>query len=142
MNLPLESTKVPDYHQLLMTKKFSKFHTQCTCDHSERENIEKCGKHRTKKSLVSSSDSSSSSSSDDSIDLTSSSESGSSSSSSDSDSSLDSKTSRNSSKKANKEKTEEFDDIKSMEINRKLKHPERLHKDLCFNEPDQVMLFE
>ena len=33
---------------------------------------------------------------------------------------------------------DEFEDIRSMEIHRKQNHPERLHCDLCFNEPDQV----
>lgn len=61
-----------------------------------------------------------------------------------SSSSSDSETNDNkqSIKAKDKAKTEddfdEFDDIRSMEVNRKLNHPERLHQDLCFNEPDQV----
>jgi hypothetical protein len=36
-------------------------------------------------------------------------------------------------------KEDEFEDLKSMEINRKQNHPERLHPELSFNEPDQVI---
>jgi ribonuclease-3 len=41
-------------------------------------------------------------------------------------------------KKLTDDDLEEFDDIRSMEINRKMNHPERLHANLSFNEPDQT----
>ena len=146
-NYPVELTKIPNYRHLLMTNKFSNY-SRCTCDHSSHNSDKKnvtnsgCGKHQ-KKSVLSS-------------DISSDSSSSSCSSSSDSESSelslnLDSTRSSTSSSesisdrkssKTNKKNTgnnsEEFEDIKSMEMNRKHNHPERLHKDLCFNEPDQV----
>ncbi len=68
----------------------------------------------------------------------SSSSSGSSMSSADSSGSENEKSKKEKVAKKSKKKPEEFHDIKSMEMNRKQNHPERLHKDLCFNEPDQV----
>jgi hypothetical protein len=141
-NLSSELTKIPDYRQLLLTKKFDKF-TRCTCDQSSHqhgndaaENISKkskgCKQHK-KRNRVSSSGSSSSSSSS------------SRNSSSDSFSSRSSSTSsiRSAASKKNPtenatEQDEDFDDIRSMELHRKQNHPERLHPDLSFNEPDQT----
>ncbi len=171
-NLPEEATKVPNYRQLLLTKKFNKF-ARCTCDHGDSNKQhstlaeKKCRKHANKnkisRSSGSSSDSSSSfmssSSDSDSLDTTSSvklnssssfdaknsssssssGSSGSSGSSSDESSSDSGKISKGKDiKKDKKEKKEKIFDLKSMEMKRKYNHPEHLHKDLCFNEPDQV----
>lgn len=142
-NIPAELTKIPDYRQLLRTQKFDKF-TRCKCDHANNSksscththHYHKNGRVSRKKikkklddSITSSSKSSSSSRS-------------SSSSSFSSESSSYSTSSSNSGKSSKKEKSleenEELDDIRSMEIDRKQKHPERLHTDLTFNEPDQT----
>ena len=115
----------------------------------------KCGKHSQRNKLSRSSGSSSdssferSSSDSDSLNTTStlnmdsngsssSSGSGSSMSSADSSGPENEKSKKEKVVKKSKKKPEEFHDIKSMEMNRKQNHPERLHKDLCFNEPDQV----
>ncbi len=158
-NLPIESIEIPDYRKLVMTKKFSNY-SRCTCDHSKSD---KCGKHKTKnlkklnisKADSSSNSSSSSSSSSGSSSRSSSSSIRSSSSSSDSSGSNSSYSSKKSSsncssksskarkdndRQKDKKKSEAFDDIKSMEINRKQNHPERLHTELSFNEPDQVRI--
>jgi ribonuclease-3 len=121
-NLPPESTKIPDYRQLIQTKKFDKF-TRCTCDqpnHNPSPTRKSCKKHKR----------SDSSSSSDSSTTTCSSLSSSSCSSRSS--------SRDENKKDKEDSDDEFDDIRSMEINRKQNHPERLHPDLSFNEPDQT----
>jgi hypothetical protein len=139
--LPIESTQIPDYRQLLMTNKFDKF-SRCKCDHKTEDNKpSKCAQHnrksRNKQSKQNESDKSSSSSRNSS---TSSSSSNSSSYSSSSFSSSNSKSSKTKIKKSKeKENDDEFEDIRSMEIDRKQKHPERLHSDLSFNEPDQVI---
>ena len=147
-NIPFESTQIPNYRQLLMTKKFNNF-TRCTCDHDKdtdkSDEVSKCGRHKNthKKTSIDSSgasDSSLSSSGSDSDSSISSSDYNTSSGSG-SDASTGSKSSKGSQdkeKKKGREKPEEFEDIKSMEIHRKQNHPERLHKDLMFNEPDQV----
>ena len=141
-NRPIEATQIPDYRKLLFTKKFDNY-TRCTCDHDKSS---QCGKHRgeSKKKNTKSSSSSSSSSSDSesgsSSSSVSSSASGSSSRSSSSDSSKSSDTKRKLLKK--KDHGDEHEDIRSMEINRKLNHPERLHPELIFNEPDQVQLLK
>lgn len=151
-NLPPEAVQIPNYRQLLLTKQFSNY-SRCTCDHSKHEVVETgCGKHK-KKGVTSSSGSSSSSSGSSSSDSSSDSSGTSSGSSSDSGSSSTSSGSEgglNSSggsqkkqltkKKKSTKPEDEFEDIKSMEMNRKMNHPERLHSDLCFNEPDQVRL--
>jgi len=142
--LPIESTQIPDYRQLLMTNKFDKF-SRCKCDHKTEDNKPgKCAQHnrksRNKQSKQNESDKSSSSSRNSS---TSSSSSNSSSYSSSSFSSSNSKSSKTKTKKSkekeNDDNDDEFEDIRSMEIDRKQKHPERLHPDLSFNEPDQVI---
>ena len=136
-NLPPESTKIPDYRQLIQTKKFDKF-TRCTCDQPTNHNSlptmtkKSCKKHKTLKR----SDSSSSSSSSDSSTTCSSLSSSSCSSRSRSRSSSRDGNNKNSKKEETSDN--EFDDIRSMEINRKQNHPERLHPDLSFNEPDQT----
>lgn len=148
-NLPPEAVQIPNYRQLLLTKQFSNY-SRCTCDHSKHEVAETgCGKHK-KKSVSSSSGSSSSSSGSSSGSDSSGTSSGSSSDSGSSRSSSGSEGGLNSSRGSRKKRLtkkkrsakpeDEFEDIKSMEINRKMNHPERLHKDLCFNEPDQVRL--
>ena len=141
--LPIESTQIPDYRQLLMTNKFDKF-SRCKCDHKTEDNKPgKCAQHnrksRNKQSKQNESDKSSSSSRNSS---TSSSSSNSSSYSSSSFSSSNSKSSKTKIKKGKEKENDddEFEDIRSMEIDRKQKHPERLHPDLSFNEPDQVIL--
>lgn len=132
-----------------MTKKFKNF-SRCTCDHSKGsekvDEVSKCGRHNKKTSksfnLSGASLNSSGSSSSDSNSSLSSSE-YSTSSNSDSDESTSSKLSLKSQgskrKQKSRDKPEEFEDIKSMEKHRKQNHPECLHKDLLFNEPDQVI---
>lgn len=136
LNLPIESTQIPDYRQLLMTNKFDKF-TRCKCDHKTNETTKtSCSYHRkTKSNTKRASSKSSSSSRSSSASSSCSSTSGSSSYSSSSFSSTNSKKSG----KLIEKKDDEFEDIRSMEIDRKLKHPERLHSELSFNEPDQVI---
>ena len=150
-NLPPESTQIPNYRQLLLSKKFDKF-TRCTCDQPNHNNEEaatsKCKQHL-KKRLRNNSSSSTSSSGSSSTSISSRSSSSSSCSSSDSSRSKSSTRSRSASPSSSKakgkkensvEKEDEFDDIRSMEIQRKRHHPERLHPDLSFNEPDQVII--
>jgi len=123
-NLPPEATKIPDYRQLIQTKQFDKF-TRCTCDqpnHHLSPTKKSCKKHKSLKR------SDSSSSSDSSTTCSSLSSSSCSSRSS----------SRDGIDKIKQDSDNEFDDIRSMEINRKQNHPERLHPDLSFNEPDQT----
>lgn len=171
--MPKEATEIPDYRQLLLTKKFAKF-SRCTCDHPKQQGdddtkISSCRKHR-HRSVSPKSSSSSSSSTDDDDELNLDDDGNESSSSSSSSSSC-------SSSKAAAQKTEDtgleqgeivddekdfeakktdkdphlgehrstikeeekFEDIRSMELHRKQNHPERLHPDLSFNEPDQVI---
>ena len=140
-NMPIEATQIPDYRKLLLTKKFDNY-TRCTCDHDKSS---QCGKHRgdpKKKNAKSTSSSSSCSSSSESESGSSScsfSSSASGSSGRSRSSSSDNSKSRDTKRKQPKKKDDdEHDDIRSMEINRKLNHPERLHPELIFNEPDQV----
>ena len=150
-NIPAELTQIPDYRQLLLTNKFDKF-TRCKCDHTNGEHKtddltgSKCSQHqrKTARSAKRKSNSSShSSSKSSSNERDSSSSSCSSDTSSSSFSSSGSSASENENKKSEKKEDEhEFEDIRSMEIDRKLKHPERLHPDLSFNEPDQVNYFQ
>lgn len=138
LNLPAH--EIPDYRKLLMTKKFENY-SRCTCDKPHNASADQQQRHqhandcKAKKAIKKDSESSSS-------DSEYSSESSSSDSSSDAQ--AESKTSEeNKAKKAvtkaNKKEDEEFDDIRSMEIHRKQNHPERLHSNLTFNEPDQVI---
>lgn len=207
-NLPQEATQIPDYRQLLLTKKFAKF-SRCTCDHPKQpqqttgasgsgfdpasKSSSHCRKHNSHRSSASSSSSSSSPSEDDDDDESTmdddddddNEESTSSSSSLTSSLSRRRRSSKNEKevsssslkkvsnkteaddgedleqgeivdedvggvnkakvadaeavvKKKAKPKEDEFDDIRSMELHRKQNHPERLHPDLSFNEPDQV----
>ena len=152
-NLPPETTQIPNYRQLLLSKKFDNF-TRCTCDqpnhNSEEASTTSKFKQHMKKRLRNNSSSSTSSTSSSSTNISSRSSSSSSCCSSDSNRSKSSARSRsgsaNSSRgkvKANSvEKEDDFDDIRSMEIHRKRNHPERLHPDLSFNEPDQVNYFK
>ena len=138
-NLSPDLTKIPDYRQLLLTKKFDKF-TRCTCDqsghqHGSESTTKKtrgCKQHK-KRSSVSSSGSSSSSS-----ESSRSSSSDSFSSRSSSNSSIRSGASKKNQADNTAEQDEDFEDIRSMELHRKQNHPERLHPDLSFNEPDQT----
>ncbi len=141
-NLPASATDIPNYRQLLHTTKFEHFH-RCTCDKgkhndgesggglSSKTDKDKCKKHKNKRQ--SSGDESSNDSS---------SSSGASSYSSSSESEADNSKAKKSENKETKtvadEEDEGFEDIRSMEMHRKQNHPERLHSDLSFNEPDQV----
>ena len=138
-NLSPDLTKIPDYRQLLLTKKFDKF-TRCTCDQSGHQHgsepitkkTKGCKQHK-KRSSVSSSGSDSSSS-----ESSRSSSSDSFSSRSSSNSSIRSGASKKNQADNAAEQDEDFEDIRSMELHRKQNHPERLHPDLSFNEPDQT----
>lgn len=170
--MPKEATEIPDYRQLLLTKKFAKF-SRCTCDHPKQQGdddtkVSSCRKHRHRSVSPKSSSSSSSSTDDDELNLDddgneSSSSSSSSSSCSSSkaaaqkteDTGLEQgeivddendfeakKTDKNShlaEHRSTIKEEEKFEDIRSMELHRKQNHPERLHPDLSFNEPDQVI---
>ena len=171
-NIPIESTKIPDYRQLLLTKKFAKF-TRCTCDHSNHSNHDgnsrkptssrHCRKHPSSTRSTgskSSTKNSSSSSSDYDDDEEQFGEENSSSSPTLSYSSetegrknrdhlidenqleqgeiVDEKVKTDKKMNVKLPKETKFDDIRSMELHRKQNHPERLHPDLSFNEPDQV----
>ena len=96
--------------------------------------VEPIKKHNVSNTSSSSSSSSSNESSSSSYD----SDSSSGSSSDDDDDRVKNKPKK---EKKKKDDDDEFDDIRSMEINRKLNHPERLHSDLTFNERDQVNYF-
>lgn len=137
-NIPTEKTKIPNYRELLLTKTFDKF-SRCTCDQPNHQHSSKkssnCKKHQNSDGSSSSEESSQNSSYDSDSDI------------SDSSSNLSQssgKKSNHSSKDQSNTKTEKpikedkFEDIRSMEIHRKQNHPERLHPDLSFNEPDQV----
>lgn len=189
-NLPKEATQIPDYRQLLLTKKFAKFQ-RCTCDHpkqqqqagvgSEAKLSSHCRKHNNRISSSPSSSSTSSSSRSSSSSAPSEDDDDDESTTGEDDDDSSEKSSncprRKSEKKTrdtpnasipatlnleqgeipdvgddkNEEpetkqqangkpnhKEEKFDDIRSMELHRKQNHPERLHPDLSFNEPDQV----
>jgi hypothetical protein len=120
-----QQNEIPDYRKLIHTKTFSKF-SRCTCGHSNSAaKSNECSKHKTntKKSSDKTHNSSSSSSSSESN-----SESSTSSETSSDDSSYD----------GSSDEIEGFDDIRSMEINRKRNHPQHLHQDITFNEPNQT----
>lgn len=147
-NLPSESVKIPDYRQLVQTKKFEKF-SKCTCDHSSHTKIKSaCKEHkkdRKNSSFSSGSGKENNSGSDTDTSFSSGSdvsESGSSRASScDRDSKKNTEEKEENNKKYKPLSEEKFEDIRSMEINRKHNHPERLHPDLSYNEPDQVNFF-
>jgi hypothetical protein len=151
---PCESSSIPDYRKLLQTEKFSNF-TTCTCDHETtakqtsrlvfcvfalhshksqfwcpKENCSKHDKKSTRKRKISTDSSSSTASS---FSSHSSSTSRCSSSSDEED-----LTSKRTKKAHGTSDDDQFDDIRSMEINRKMNHPQRLHSNLSFNEPDQT----
>ena len=144
-NLPPEATRIPDYRQLLRTSKFDNF-TRCTCDESNQldgARQKKCSEHKRRRASDGGSSSETSSDSSDS-ESSNSSSSRSNSSTNSRSSSCDSKENTGEKKEENKKKTkeDEFEDIRSMEINRKQNHPERLHPELSFNEPEQVYIYK
>ncbi len=165
-NIPPEATQIPDYRQLAM-KKFSKCTCDQPHNSSIKTNCSK-HIHRNKKiaktanslnssasstrsssansARASSSDSTSSDSSVSSLTSTGSSDSSNTSRSrSSTNNSLNSTSLRIGQSKESlidQEKKiksdDDYEDIRSMELKRKQNHPERLHTDLCFNEPDQT----
>jgi hypothetical protein len=147
-NLPQSALEIPNYRQLLHTSKFEHFH-RCTCDkakHDDEESVggassskksaiehEKCKKHTQKKKKQPDSESESTS------DSSSGASSYTSSTESEADTGGGDKAKKGKDPKAADEEVDEgFEDIRSMEMHRKQNHPERLHPNLSFNEPDQV----
>lgn len=122
-----QQIEIPDYRKLIHTKKFSKF-SRCTCGQSNNSvKTNECSKHQKNKKLGKKSTNKTHSSRS-SSNSSSSSESSTSADSSNDDSSYD----------GSSDEFEGFDDIRSMEIDRKRNHPQHLHSDITFNEPNQT----
>jgi ribonuclease III len=138
----------------MLTDKFNKF-SRCSCGNTtttttttdQTKHSNTCSSRKPIKKIKNNSDSStsissSSSSSDNESEFSSNnsdiSDTNSLNSNSSSESDKNSSFGSNKSGKKIKKTKRGLDDIRSIEIKRKRKHPERLHPDLCFNEPDQT----